>query len=72
MPADEALIHIRLQDAYLCQTCDHIGNRGTACVCCGDEHGLQSLSSVLNRSDNRTIIEGSECQIPALSSATTK
>lgn len=38
---------IRLQDAYLCE-CGMITANAKRCVC-GNEHGLLSLSSALNR-----------------------
>ena len=38
---------IRLQDAYLCE-CGMIVANAQRCVC-GNEHGLLSLSAVLNR-----------------------
>ena len=40
---------IRLQDAYLCPDCTSVGSNAMRCVCCGNQHGLLSLSAALNR-----------------------
>ena len=53
MPDLEPVSSMSLQSAYLCESCQRIGNRGTACVDCGGTANLMSLSSVLNRSDNQ-------------------
>jgi len=39
---------IRLQDAYLCSDCDTIVACAVRCTC-GSEHGLVSVSALLNR-----------------------
>lgn len=45
-----AIQHIRLQDAYLCQDCDCVGNCATQCPACASA-ALLCLSAVLNREE---------------------
>lgn len=40
---------IPLQNCYLCADCSCVGDSANRCLC-GSQHGLMSLSAVLNRS----------------------
>jgi hypothetical protein len=47
----DALQHIPLTEAYLCQDCDAVGNSSTQCPACASEV-LFSLAGVFNRKED--------------------
>ena len=48
-------MRIPIQSAYICQDCSCIVDSGIRCDC-GSEHGLQSISAILDRPEMATDI----------------
>jgi hypothetical protein len=61
----DAQQHIPLNEAYLCQDCDEIGNSSTQCPACASEV-LFSLAGVFDRKENEEALGAELLLFPAL------
>lgn len=61
----DALQHIPLNEAYLCQDCDAVGNNSAQCPACASEV-LLSLAGIFNRRENAESIGAKVLLFPTL------
>jgi hypothetical protein len=52
-------VTIPLERAYLCADCNRVGSNARACPSCASQHGLLSLSSILNRPESPRLVSSS-------------
>ena len=51
--------HHPLERAYLCADCNRVGSNARECPSCASQHGLLSLSSILNRPESPMLVSSS-------------